>query len=136
MLNLTFNEPPEIKLPTGETYLVVGVTLKDIKKVINLQSLQTELNKMNKTKKEEEENKSLTDTFTDIPDEIIDLMDEVIDLGLIDKETEQPAQFPRKYRNLHNDMELSTAIMQATMSGGPKSDPLPQTKAKKRSSRK
>ncbi len=116
MLNLIFeDEIPEFTLPDGRECLIVGLKLKDIKKGINLQSLQKSLNKLQALEKK---SKKDLDLLNKLPDEIFDLMDKIIELGIIDKETKEPIIFPREYRNPNNDMELVQAIMEATQLGG------------------
>ena len=116
MLNLIFeDEIPEFTLPDGRECLIVGLKLKDIKKGINLQSLQKSLNKLQALEKK---SKKDLDLLNKLPDDIFDLMDKIIELGIINKETKEPIIFPREHRNPNNDMELVEAIMKATQLGG------------------
>lgn len=116
MLNLIFeDEIPEFTLPDGRECLIVGLKLKDIKKGLNLQSLQKSLNELQALEKK---SKKDLDLLNKLPDEIFDLMDKIIELGIINKETKEPIIFPREYRNPNNDMELVQAIMEATQLGG------------------
>lgn len=116
MLNLIFeDEIPEFTLPDGRECQIVGLKLKDIKKGLNLQSLQKSLEEL---KVLEEKSKEDLDLLDKLPDDIFDLMDKIIELGIINKKTKKPIIFPREYRNPNNDMELVQAIMEATQLGG------------------